>query len=84
MTGVIGAGVAWVAWLVLALSWLAGMVPETWFRGDVPDGLSLSGVLLPSLLASVPGTVGNAMTATMQAVAGTVGAGLSAVFGIPA
>jgi hypothetical protein len=83
-TGAIGAGIAWVAWLVLALSWLAGMVPERWFGGDVPDWLSVSGMVLPALLASVPGAVGTAITAATQSVASGVGAGLGAAFGIHA
>ena len=83
-TGAIGAGIAWVAWLVLALSWLAGMVPERWFGGDVPDWLSVSGLLLPALLASVPGAIGGAITTATHLVAGGVGAGLGAAFGIRA
>jgi hypothetical protein len=81
-TGQVGAGVVWVLWLVGALSWLAGMVPERWFRGDVPDWLSLSGLLLPSLLASVPGAVGQGMTAAMQSAHNTVGTGLASLFSV--
>ncbi|HET9656585.1 MAG TPA: hypothetical protein VFP72_14605 [Kineosporiaceae bacterium] len=84
VSGAVGAGVAWVGWLFLAAFWLAGIVPEHWFAGDIPDWLSLSGVLLPSLLASVPGPVGATMTSGMHAVATTVGAGLGAAFGIHA
>lgn len=83
-SGAVGAGVAWVGWLFMAVFWLAGIVPETWFAGDIPDWLSASGVLLPSLLASVPGPVGDTMTSGMHAVATAVGAGLGAAFGIHA
>jgi hypothetical protein len=82
--GAFGGGVAWVLWLIGALSWLAGMVPEKWFRGDVPDWLSMSGIVLPSLLASVPGPVGNAMTTAMTGVSDVVGNGMSNAFGISA
>ncbi len=54
LTGQLGAGVVWVLWLVGALSWLAGMVPEKWFRGDVPDWLSMSGLILPSFWPPSP------------------------------
>lgn len=84
LTGQVGAGVAWVLWLVLALSWLAGMVPEKWFSGNVPDWLSVSGLALPSLLASVPGAVGHAMTVAMTHAHNTVGTGLSSLFSVKA
>ena len=82
LTGQIGAGIVWVLWLIGALSWLAGMVPEKWFRGDVPDWLSVSGLALPSLLASVPGAVGHAMTAGMQTAHNTVGTALGQLFSV--
>ena len=84
LTGQVGAGIIWVLWLIGALSWLAGMVPEKWFRGDVPDWLSMSGLILPSLLASVPGAVGHGMTVAMQAAHNTVGTGLSSLFSVKA
>lgn len=80
--GAIGGGLAWVLWFIGALSWLAGMVPEKWFRGDVPDWLSMTGVILPSLLASVPGPVGDGMTTAMGGVSDMVGNGMSSAFGI--
>jgi hypothetical protein len=84
LTGQVGAGIVWVLWLIGALSWLAGMVPERWFKGDVPDWLSMSGLALPSLLASVPGAVGHGMTVAMQAAHDTVGTGLSGLFSVKA
>jgi hypothetical protein len=84
LAGDIGGGVAWVLWLIGALSWLAGMVPEKWFRGDVPDWLSMSGLLLPALLTSVPGPVGDAMTRAMTGVSDLVGDGMGRAFGIQA
>ena len=84
LTGQVGAGIIWVLWLIGALSWLAGMVPEKWFKGDVPDWLSMSGLVLPSLLASVPGAVGHGMTVMMQAAHQTVGTGLSSLFSVKA
>lgn len=84
LTGQVGAGIVWVLWLIGALSWLAGMVPEKWFRGDVPDWLSMSGLALPSLLASVPGPVGHGMAVGMRAAHDTVGTGLSSLFSVKA
>jgi hypothetical protein len=84
LTGQVGAGVVWVLWLVGALSWLAGMVPEKWFSGNVPDWLSVSGLALPSLLASVPGPVGHGMTVAMGAAHDTVGSGLGSLFSVKA
>jgi hypothetical protein len=82
LTGAIGGGIAWVLWLIGALSWIAGMVPEKWFRGDVPDWLSVSGLALPPLLASVPGPVGDAMATGMNGVSDVVGEAMSSAFGV--
>ena len=84
VAGGIGGGVAWVLWLIGALSWLAGMVPEKWFGGDVPDWLSMSGLALPSLLVSVPGPVGQGMTEAMTGVSDLVNSGMSQAFGVSA
>jgi hypothetical protein len=84
LTGQIGAGIVWVLWVVLALSWLAGMVPEKWFSGNVPDWLSVSGLVLPSLLVSVPGPVGRGMRVAMRAAHDTVGSGLGSLFSVKA
>jgi len=83
-TQVVGAGLAWILFFLGALSWLAGMVPENWFRGDVPDWLSISGLALPSLLASVPGPIGAGMTTAMHATSGIVGGALNSLFGVHA
>lgn len=58
----LGTAALWVVWLVLSAAWVATMLPESWFRGDIPDWLSVSGLFLPALTVTVPGPVGDAFT----------------------
>ena len=56
-----GSSAVWVLWMALAIVWVAGMVPETWFAFQIPDWLSFSGVLLPALTAGLPGSLGHGL-----------------------
>jgi hypothetical protein len=84
VTGSVGSGVIWVAWMLLALTWLAGIVSEKLFPGDVPDWLSLSGLALPSLLASVPGPVGHSVMAGLVNLHDAIGPWVGSGFGVAA
>ena len=84
LTGQWGAGLVWVLWFLGAMSWVAGMVAESWFAGDVPDWLSLSGLALPSLLASVPGPVGHGIATAMTSAHDTIGTGLASLVSVKA
>lgn len=57
----IGTGAVWIAWLVLGLAWILTVLPESWFGAEMPDWLSVSGLVLPGLAAAIPGPVGNAI-----------------------
>ena len=50
--------------VVLILTWL----PETWFRGQIPDGLSLAGLLLPGMLRIAPDPLGSGVETTLRAM----------------
>jgi hypothetical protein len=54
----LGTGAVWVIWAALTISWILTILPETWFAARIPDWLSISGLLLPSLAASIPGPLG--------------------------
>jgi hypothetical protein len=77
-----GAGLAWILVFLGFLSWIAGIVPEKIFGGDVPDWLSVSGLALPSLLASVPGPVGRAVTQLMVTMHDTIGEMVTSWFSV--
>lgn len=53
-TAILGLAVLLLA-VFLILTWL----PETWFKGQIPDQLSLAGLLLPGLMRITPGPLGN-------------------------
>jgi hypothetical protein len=54
-----GTAALWIVWLVLSAAWVLTMLPESWFKGDIPDGLSVSGLFLPALSVTIPGPVGD-------------------------
>lgn len=53
-----GAGAIWVLYFALVVLWFAAMVPTSWFDYDPPDGLTISGVVLPAFAAHIPGSFG--------------------------
>src|SRR4051812_38151289 len=55
----LGTGAVWVLWLVLTAAWVLTLLPDRWFGAGIPDWLSISGVVLPGLAASIPGHVGD-------------------------
>jgi hypothetical protein len=59
--GALGTPVAWIAAAGLGFAWVGALVPDQWFHFRFPDWLSYSGLLLPALLASVPGNLGNVL-----------------------
>lgn len=54
-----GTGAVWILWLAMSIAWSLTMLPESWFRGEIPDPLSISGVFLPALSAAIPGRLGD-------------------------
>lgn len=54
----IGTGAIWVLWAVLSIAWILTLLPETWFAARIPDSLSVAGLVLPALAASIPGPLG--------------------------
>lgn len=54
----VGEGVVWVLAAGLGLMWVMAMIPGKQCRFDYPDWLVIGGLLLPSLLSSVPGQLG--------------------------
>ncbi|MGH3973470.1 MAG: hypothetical protein ACRDS9_09100 [Pseudonocardiaceae bacterium] len=60
-SGVLGTPVVWILAAGLGFAWVGALVPDRWFQFRFPDWLSYSGLLLPPLLASVPGNLGNGL-----------------------
>lgn len=57
----LGTGAVWIIWLGLGLAWILTILPESWFGAEMPDWLSVTGLVLPALAVSIPGPIGNAI-----------------------
>lgn len=68
----IGTGAVWVVWLVLSIAWVLTLLPDRWFDAVIPDWLSVSGVVLPALAASIPGHAGDALRGLINTVGGAM------------
>jgi hypothetical protein len=55
----IGTGAVWVIWAVMSIAWVLTLLPDSWFAADIPDALSIAGLVLPALAASIPGPLGD-------------------------
>lgn len=64
----VGAGAIWIVWMFLAGAWLLCLLPESWFGRDIPDWLSISGLILPSLSSAIPGPVGDFFTTVFTTI----------------
>jgi hypothetical protein len=56
-----GTGAVWVLWGALAVTWFAAMIPESWFSFQMPDWLSISGLILPAATSGLPGDLGQGL-----------------------
>jgi hypothetical protein len=70
-TAALGTGAVWVIWLLASVAWVLTILPESWFAAEIPDWLSVSGLVLPSLAAAIPGPAGEALRAVITG-AGTL------------
>lgn len=58
---VVGASLVAILALVLSVMWVAAMIPGKQFKWDAPDWLIIGGLILPSLMASIPGPMGEGL-----------------------
>lgn len=76
-TAVLGLAVLLLA-VFLILTWL----PETWFKGQIPDALSVTGLLLPGLMRIAPGPLGNGVENVLGMMANVGMVPVRALFGM--
>jgi hypothetical protein len=55
----LGTGAVWVIWAVFSIAWVLTLLPDEWFGARIPDSLSVAGLVLPALAASIPGPLGD-------------------------
>lgn len=61
----LGSGIAWILAAAITFLWIGGMLPDKLFSYDPPDALVISGLMVPALMAMVPGKAGNAAEAVL-------------------
>jgi hypothetical protein len=61
-----GAGIAWILIAALGVLWVGALLPDKVFKYDFPDWLVITGLVLPALLGSVPGPLGESLRAVVQ------------------
>ena len=69
-TAGLGTAAVWIAWAALSIMWVLTLVPERWFGKSIPDWLSVGGIVLPGLAASIPGPLGAALNQAMHVAGG--------------
>ncbi|MET7284202.1 hypothetical protein ABZS29_38570 [Kribbella sp. NPDC005582] len=63
----LGTGVAWIVAAAIAGLWIGGMLPDKVFSYDPPDWLVIAGLIVPALVAKVPGKAGSAFDTVITA-----------------
>lgn len=57
----VGVGLAAILAIAVGVMWVGAMVPDQLFEADLPDWMVRFGLLIPSVLASAPGPVGEGL-----------------------
>lgn len=68
----VGGVVSGIIALGVSALWVFAMLPDRIFGYDPPDWLIYTGLIIPSLLATVPGAAGEALRAVITAAGTTV------------
>lgn len=68
LSGLMGLFVAGAAF-ALTMVWVAAALPDNLFKFDPNDGLAYAGLVIPSLLSSLPGSFGQGLAGLVTAVA---------------
>lgn len=75
-----GTGVAWMVAAGIAALWIGAMLPDKYFKYDPPDWLVIGGLVLPSLVAMVPGRAGSFFDTVITAAGQALNSGVGEIF----
>jgi hypothetical protein len=75
-----GTGVAWILAAAIAFLWIGGMLPDRLFSYDPPDWLVIAGIIVPALVAMVPGKAGTAANTVITLGGQTVTSWVGGIF----
>jgi hypothetical protein len=64
----VGSGPIWIAWLALSVLWVLALLPDSWFGWHLPPWLSVTGLVLPALAASIPGQLGDLLRMVIDGI----------------
>jgi hypothetical protein len=70
-----GAGLVWIAVALVGVIWVGSFLPWKLFQMQMPDWLSLSGLVLPMLLVAVPGPLGE----LLRSITSTIGVWITSI-----
>lgn len=62
----LGGPIGWILCAALGALWVGAMLPTRLFKLQYTAGLAISGLVLPALLKSVPGSAGNGLRAAVE------------------
>lgn len=62
----VGTGLGWLVALIVSGAWICGMLPDTWVRSKRQDWLIVAGLILPTVLSSIPGETGQMLREVMS------------------
>lgn len=77
----LGTSAVWIVWAGLGIAWVLTLLPRRWFSLDIPDWLSVTGLVLPALAVSIQGPVGETLRTVTDTVGGLMVAGAQAAVG---
>jgi hypothetical protein len=78
--GAVGTGIAWILAAAIAALWVGAMLPDQIFSYDPPDWLVIGGLLVPSLVAMVPGRAGEFFNTTITFAGQALNSGVGGLF----
>jgi hypothetical protein len=76
----VGTTVAWIVAAGIAALWIGAMLPDRYFKYDPPDWLVIGGLVLPSLVAMIPGRAGQFFDTTITAAGQALITGVGGIF----
>jgi hypothetical protein len=76
----VGTAVAWIIAAAISGLWIGAMLPDKMFSYDPPDWLVIGGLVVPSLVAMVPGRAGSAFDTLITAAGQALIKGVGGIF----
>ena len=76
----VGVGISWFVVAAVGALWVGALLPAKVFSFDYPDWLVFSGLILPALIASVPGPAGGFLSEVITTAGETMNGAVGRMF----